>query len=85
MHTFEGPDGQTWSATVVERTGPDYKARFVMQMTSADGAQVLTLPEVAWNSRYSAGRTLKTMSAVELRRRLRTALSRSSRADLPRV
>lgn len=83
MHEFIDDAGATWTAAVVEQSGPDYKGRFVLQMRSADGARTFTLPEVAWNSVHSAQRTLETMSQFELRRRLRTGLKRMTTVATP--
>ena len=41
-----------------------------------DGSQRLPLYEVRWQTHATAERTLRTMSEVELRRRLKSAVAR---------
>jgi len=74
MREFTDHDGDTWTASIEARPGPDYKGRFHLVFTSPGSRAELT--DVRWNSERTAHRTLKTMSAVELRRRLRSALGR---------
>ena len=77
MRTFLDEDGSLWQVDVAERPGGDYKGRFhLMLRPDGEDGQGLELPEVRWNSRYTAERTVRTMSDVELRRRLRSALGR---------
>ena len=83
MHEIVDQTGEVWRATVVELPGPDYKGRFALQLKSSDGSDPVTLEDVAWNSRHTAGRTLDTMSQSELRRRLRIALGRRSGVRTP--
>ncbi len=79
MRNFEDPNGTTWTACVAETPGTDYKGRCHLAMRRADGAgPQLELTDVRWNSVGTARRTLDTMSVVELRRRLRSALGRAS-------
>lgn len=78
MREFDDVDGGRWVATVAEDEGVDYKGRFHMVMEGADGAVRLPLTDVRWNSAKTAGRTLSTMSLVELRRRLRLARGRDA-------
>jgi hypothetical protein len=80
MRTFPDESGSTWHASVRERQGTDYKGRFYF-VVWAEGdteANALTLPEIRWNTRETAERTLQTMSDLELRRRLRSARGRES-------
>jgi len=64
---------------VAENSGTDYKGRHHLSMRRADGSGPdVALSDVRWNSRRTAQRTLDTMSVVELRRRLRSALGRAS-------
>lgn len=79
MREYTDQDGRSWIATVREIPGPDYKGRFFFVMTPADGpASEVALRDVRWNTERTARRTLETMSVVELRRRLRSALGRAS-------
>jgi hypothetical protein len=79
MRTFTDESGQTWEAFVAEREGLDYKGRYHFQVKrDGDDSETLGLPEIQWNSRETAERTLATMSEVELRRRLRSAVGRTS-------
>jgi hypothetical protein len=80
MRTFEDESGRCWAATVAERSGPDYKGRFHLEMTPEDGGENVDLTDVRWNSARTAQRTLETMSVVELRRRLRQARGRAESA-----
>ena len=76
MKKFVDDGGKLWEASVAEAAGDDYKGRFYLTVRE-DGGEVITpLPEIRWNSLRTAERTLGTMSDVELRRRLRTALGR---------
>lgn len=83
MKEFIDEEGAVWTASVTERTGPDYKARFILSMTSTDGSEKVLLEDVAWNSAHTAQRTLDTMSTVELRRRLRIGRGRTPSLKLP--
>lgn len=76
MRQFEDEAGREWTADVAETSGIDYKGRFHLVMRSGD--REVALDDVRWNSERTAARTLETMSAVELRRRLRSASGRAS-------
>lgn len=78
MREFDDAEGRAWRAELTEREGPDYKGRFHLVMTPVDGRadEVVELIDVRWNSERTARRTLETMSDVELRRRLRSAVGR---------
>lgn len=82
MRTFQDESGRRWVATVGFRPGRDYQGRyfFVVRREESsrepEGDVGFNLPEIRWNSEKTARRTLETMSEVELRRRLRTALGR---------
>ena len=80
MREFRDADGAAWKATVRERTGPDYKGRYFFWLEPAGGGEGVPLLDVRWNSERTASRTLATMSEVELRRRLRSALGRAAPA-----
>ena len=81
MREFTDGDGARWVATVRERSGPDYKGRFYFYVEPGDGGEGVALTDVRWNSERTARRTLETMSEVELRRRLRSAVGRGVSAS----
>jgi hypothetical protein len=78
MREFTDTDGRAWIASAIEETGSDYKGRLHLVMTPADSDEVVELADVRWNSERSARRTLASMSVVELRRRLRSAVGRGA-------
>lgn len=80
MREFADEDGQVWIGTVQEESGGDYKGRFffVFRGESDSEGDRVNLTDVRWNSERTAERTLRTMSEVELRRRLRSARGRSA-------
>ncbi|MSR36352.1 MAG: hypothetical protein EXR95_06875 [Gemmatimonadetes bacterium] len=80
MREFTDAQGAVWTATVRERTGPDYKGRYYFWVERRDGGEGVPLLDVRWNSEPTAARTLATMSEVELRRRLRSAIGRTAPA-----
>lgn len=80
MREFVDGEWKVWKATVRERPGPDYKGRYYFWLAPQEGEEGVALIDVRWNSERTAQRTLKTMSEVELRRRLRSALGRGARA-----
>jgi hypothetical protein len=77
MREFLDSEGGTWVATVRSEERLDYKGRhhLFFHPEGADG-QGVELLDVKWNSQDTAERTLATMSGVELRKRLRSALGR---------
>ncbi|MCH7564281.1 MAG: hypothetical protein IH968_10710 [Gemmatimonadetes bacterium] len=79
MREFADENGQVWVGTIQEESGDDYKGRFyfVFHEESESEGSVVSLTDVRWNSERTAERTLRTMSDVELRRRLRSARGRS--------
>ena len=77
MREFTDADGRSWTASIREEEGPDYKGRLYLVMTPAGDGAPVALQDVRWNSTQTARRTLDTMSEVELRRRLRSASGRS--------
>jgi hypothetical protein len=83
IREFEDESGDTWVAGIRARPGGDFKGRFVFVARPKSGnvADYLWLEDVRWNSESTARRTLESMSSVELRRRLRSALGRSVRRD----
>ncbi len=78
MRQFTDDQGVEWVASVAIEEGGDYKGRFYLVMHRAEGrAGPVSLVDVRWNSRKTADRTLATMSKVEMRRRLSSAVGRS--------
>lgn len=81
MRNFEDHEGRKWIADVAERSDEDYKGRFHLVLRPEDGpGPEVPLVDVRWNSERTAQRTLATMSVIELRRRLRSALGRAALA-----
>jgi hypothetical protein len=79
MREFTDEKGRSWTAGIRERPGLDFKGRYSFEArpTGAGSEEAIELGDVRWNSEKTAFRTLKTMSEVELRRRLRSALGRA--------
>ena len=77
MRDFSDAKDQTWTASVREAAGGDYKGRFYLVLTNDTGEE-RSLVDVRWNSERTARRTLMTMSVVELRKRLRSAVGRDT-------
>lgn len=81
MKRFTDDGGREWVATALEEETPRHHGRWYLVLHPADGSgPELMLPEVRWQTRETAHRTLRTMSDFELRRRLRIA---SGRQDPP--
>ncbi len=80
MREFTNEAGEAWTASVRERSGPDYKGRYFLWLEPRAEGEGVALPDVRWNSETTARRTLSTLSEVELRRRLRSALGRDTTA-----
>lgn len=78
MRDFTDADGRAWTATAREEQGTDYKGRLYLVLEPQDdaGPGDVVLEDIRWNSERTARRTLQTMSEVELRKRLRSALGR---------
>lgn len=78
MREFRDERGAVWVASVQEGVGDDYKGRFCFAVSPKDGPQgaTVSLEDIRWNSANTAERTLRTMSEMELRRRLRIARGR---------
>jgi hypothetical protein len=79
MREFNYEDGTEWVAAIQERPGVDYKGRYYFFLYPRDRGESdgVALLDVRWNSARTAERTLRTMSEVELRRRLRSAIGRA--------
>ena len=81
MRAFTDREGRSWEALVEEQPGTDYKGRYFMVLRPADAPQKeYRLEDIRWNTERTAERTLETMSEVELRRRLRSAVGRGTLA-----
>ena len=79
MRQFTDPEGRRWEATIREEPGTDYKGRFYLVLRHADeGGKEYPLEDIRWNTERTGVRTLETMSEVELRRRLRSAVGRGT-------
>jgi len=81
VREFRDEGGDAWVAGMVERLGPDHKGRFRFVARPAAGGDLVALHDVQWNSEQTARRTIDTMSEVELRRRLRSAVGRSDHSS----
>ena len=77
MRDFSDAGDRTWTASVREEAGADYKGRFYLVLRN-DAGEEISLVDVRWNSERAARRTLMTMSIVELRKRLRSAVGRDT-------
>lgn len=79
MREFEDGSGRRWVAGVKARPGLDFKGRYCFVARPGEGGEEdeVSLGDVRWNSLRTAERTLRTMSDVELRRRLRQARGRA--------
>lgn len=79
MREFSDTQGRRWVATALEEETPRHHGRFHLAFRPADAeAPVYTMPEVRWQSRDSAERTLRTMGEWELQRRIAWVLERES-------
>ena len=79
MREFTDREGRSWEALAREEPGTDYKGRYFMVLRPADAPErEYALEDIRWNNARTAERTVSTMSEVELRRRLRTALGRGA-------
>ena len=81
MKTVVDETGVSWTATAHEENTPRHHGRWYLVFETADG-RVLPMPEVRWQTRPSAERTLRTMAAFELVRRLLSARTRAG-AEIP--
>ena len=84
MKRFTGEDGREWVAGAREEETPRHHGRWYMVIEPGDGGEELAIPEIRWQSRHTAERTLRTMSDFELRRRLRIGLRRHDTPGLQR-
>lgn len=71
MRTFTDANGRTWVAATREENSPRHHGRwYLVFYVDGEPERLLGMPEVRWQTRASADRTLTTMSVFELRRRL---------------
>lgn len=81
MRTFQSETGDRWVAGAREEDTPRHHGRWYMILhPESQPDTVLPLPEVRWQTRATAERTLATMSLFELRRRLDIARRRAATA-----
>lgn len=80
MKTFSDESGTSWVASAREEDTPRHHTRWYLTIEGADGA-VFRIPEVRWQTRATAERTLRTMSDFELRRRLHIVRERALLED----
>lgn len=77
MKRFTDEKGRSWVATALEEDTPRHHGRWYMVLQPADGSgPEFMLPEVRWQNRHTAERSVVAMSEFELRRRLRMASRR---------
>ena len=78
MRQFTDEAGATWVVTVREERTPRHHQRWYLVFHEAAAeATLLPMPEVRWQTRATAERTIRTMSEFELRRRLHTVRERA--------
>jgi hypothetical protein len=78
MKSFRDGDGGEWIASAREEDTPRHHGRWFLVMHPAgDEGAWLAMPEVRWQTRATAERTLLTMSDFELRRRLNMVRGRT--------
>lgn len=78
MKQFTDENGASWVAGAVEETTPRHHGRWYLVFhPETDAERILPMPEVRWQTRATAARTLHTMSEFELRRRLNTVRERA--------
>ena len=71
MRSFTDEQGREWTATAHEEDTPRHHGRWYL-VFHPTGAETPSLPatDVRWQTRATAERTIRTLSEVELRRRL---------------
>jgi hypothetical protein len=93
MKRFSDEDGGAWVASARQEDTPRHHGRWYLVFHPADDdANIASMPEVRWQTRATAERTLLTMSDFELRRRLHIVRERALREQgaspttgLPRI
>jgi hypothetical protein len=80
MKQFNDEGGRAWVAGAKEEDTPRHHGRWFLVFHPADDDSVVaSMPEVRWQTRATAERTLLTMSDFELRRRLHIVRERALR------
>jgi len=78
MKAFMDQDGAAWVAGAREEQTSRHHGRWFLVFHPEGGEdQLLAMPEVRWQTRATAARTLRTMSDFELRRRLHVVRERA--------
>jgi hypothetical protein len=77
MKTFTDEHGTAWTASAREEETPRHHTRWYLVIEGPDDA-LFPVPEVRWQTRATAERTLRTMSDFELRRRLSIVRERAA-------
>lgn len=78
MRQFTDEAGVIWVASAREERTPRHHQRWYLVFhAAADDTGMLAMPEVRWQTRATAERTLRTMSEFELRRRLHIVRERA--------
>jgi hypothetical protein len=78
MMPFSDETGGRWVASAREENTPRHHGRwFLVFHAEGDDSRLLSMPEVRWQTRATAERTLRTMSVFELRRRLHLVRERA--------
>jgi len=81
MRSFQDAAGREWLADAMEEDTPRHHGRWYLVFRPATGdGPVLSMPEVRWQTRETAARTINTMSLAELRRRLAAVRARAGLA-----
>jgi hypothetical protein len=79
MRSFVDGSGQPWVASAREEDTPRHHGRWYLVFhPEGDASGVWPMPEVRWQTRASAERTLGAMSGFELVRRLDIVRGRST-------
>jgi hypothetical protein len=78
MKQFTDEQGGRWVATAIEEQTPRHHGRWYLVFhRDGDEGERLSMPEVRWQTRTTAERTLRTMSEFEIRRRLQLVRERA--------
>jgi hypothetical protein len=77
MKTFRAENGESWVASAErEDTERHHGIWFLIFHRAGDSSERFPVFEVRWQTRATAERTLRTMSDLELQRRLKSAIAR---------